>query len=54
MSQANIPYWKRDNLRNLMKGLKKPLDDLDKARKASVMGDVSDTVETLYNTINFC
>jgi hypothetical protein len=39
-SQAVVPYWRRDNLRNNLKTLKKKLDDLDRQQKASVVNDV--------------
>lgn len=36
-----MPYWKRDNLRNSLKALKKTLDNLDKNRKAAILNEVS-------------
>jgi len=33
ISQSTIAYWKRENLRNELKGLKKKLDDADKEYK---------------------
>ena len=40
VSQAVVPYWRRDNLRNSIKSLKKSLDDLDKAKKAAILSEV--------------
>jgi len=48
MSQASIPYWKRDNLRNDLKTLKKSLDDLDKRKKAAVLGEVVEETKKLF------
>lgn len=36
VSQAIIPAWKKDEMRTLLKGLKKTLDDKDRAAKAAV------------------
>lgn len=46
-SQASIPYWRRDNLRNSLKALKKKLDDLDRQRKANLVNDVVDEAKCL-------
>jgi len=40
ISQSNISYWKRDSLRGELKGLKKKMDDIDKARKAAIVNEV--------------
>ncbi|XP_013389030.1 alanine--tRNA ligase, cytoplasmic [Lingula anatina] len=50
-SHATIPYWRKDNIRNELKGLKKALDDLDKARKQAVMTEV---VEEAKKMIEAC
>jgi len=40
ITQSSISYWKRDSLRADLKGLKKKMDELDKARKAAVVNEV--------------
>ncbi|PSN35457.1 Alanine--tRNA ligase [Blattella germanica] len=40
VSHAVIPYWKKEELRTTLKGLKKQLDDKDRASKAAVSADV--------------
>ncbi|XP_018322304.1 alanine--tRNA ligase, cytoplasmic [Agrilus planipennis] len=40
ISQAVIPYWKKDELRNVLKGLKKNLDDKERADKAAIANQV--------------
>lgn len=47
VTQSVIPYWQKDELRTELKGLKKRLDDLDKARKASVITDVSEQAKQM-------
>lgn len=47
VSQANIAYWKKDDLRNLLKGLKKRADDVERAIKAAVVNDVADAAKKL-------
>ena len=42
-----IPYWQKDQLRTELKGLKKRLDDLDKARKAAVISEVSEQAKQM-------
>ena len=46
-SQATVPYWRRDNLRNNLKALKKKLDDLDRQQKASIVNDVVEEAKLL-------
>jgi alanyl-tRNA synthetase len=48
-SQACVPYWRRDNLRNNLKALKKKLDDLDKQRKASLLTDAVEEAKRLIS-----
>lgn len=43
LNVAVIPQWRKDNLRNSLKDLKKKLDDLDKARKAALIQNAKDT-----------
>nr|XP_023020343.1 alanine--tRNA ligase, cytoplasmic [Leptinotarsa decemlineata] len=45
VSQAVIPYWKKDEMRNTLKNLKKALDDKDRAVKAAVANKVVDEVK---------
>ncbi|KAK3086415.1 hypothetical protein FSP39_018170 [Pinctada imbricata] len=40
IAQSVISYWRRDELRGEVKGLKKKMDDLDKAKKAMIMTEV--------------
>lgn len=47
VTQSVIPYWQKDELRTELKGLKKRLDDLDKARKATVISDVSEQAKQM-------
>ena len=42
-----IPYWQKDSLRTELKGLKKRLDDIDKARKAAVINEVSELAKQM-------
>ena len=42
-----IPYWQKDQLRTELKGLKKRLDDLDKARKAAVISEVAEQAKQM-------
>ena len=37
ISESQISYWKKDEMRNKLKALKKTVDDRDKAKKAAVM-----------------
>ncbi|CAH1779871.1 unnamed protein product [Owenia fusiformis] len=50
ISQAGIAYWRRDDLRNKLKMLKKKLDDVDKARKAAVMTEVVEEAKKMIET----
>lgn len=45
ISQAVIPYWKKDEMRNILKNLKKALDDKDRATKAAVATKVVDEIK---------
>ncbi|XP_063232495.1 alanine--tRNA ligase, cytoplasmic isoform X2 [Bacillus rossius redtenbacheri] len=47
ISHATIPYWKKDEMRNILKNLKKKLDDKDRANKASVVTNVTEEAKTL-------
>lgn len=40
ISQATIQYWKKDELRNSLKAIKKTLDDKEKTAKNAVMNNV--------------
>lgn len=42
VAQSSIAYWKRDALRAELKALKKKMDDVDKARKAAVVNQVTE------------
>lgn len=45
ISQALIPYWKRDEMRTILKNLKKTLDDKDRAAKAAVAVKVVEEIK---------
>lgn len=45
VSQAVIPYWKKEEIRNTLKNLKKTLDDKDRAAKAAVANQVVDQIK---------
>jgi len=47
ISPSNIPHWKKDDLRNTLKELKKSLDDLERASKAQVMTQVVEETKKL-------
>ena len=47
VSQANIAHWKKDDLRNLLKALKKRVDDVERAVKAAVVNDVAEAAKKL-------
>lgn len=42
-----ISYWEKDRLRTELKGLKKKMDDLDKARKAAIVSDVTEKAKQM-------
>ncbi|XP_055943134.1 alanine--tRNA ligase, cytoplasmic-like [Argiope bruennichi] len=48
ISQSNISYWKKDEMRNNLKNLKKKLDDLDRANKAAVVQTITDEAKKLF------
>lgn len=45
VSQAVIPYWKKEEIRNNLKTLKKNLDDKDRAAKTAVANKVVDEIK---------
>lgn len=45
VSHATIPYWKKEEIRNSLKTLKKNLDDKDRAAKAAVANKVVDEIK---------
>ncbi|XP_050307054.1 alanine--tRNA ligase, cytoplasmic [Anthonomus grandis grandis] len=45
VSQAVIPYWKKEEIRNTLKTLKKTLDDKDRAVKAAIANKVVDEIK---------
>lgn len=47
VSQANISHWKKDDLRNSLKTLKKRVDDAERAVKAAVVNDVAEAAKKL-------
>lgn len=47
VSHAVIPYWRKDEIRNTLKTLKKKLDDKDRAAKAAVANQVVDQVKEI-------
>ncbi|KAL4234586.1 hypothetical protein ACF0H5_006227 [Mactra antiquata] len=47
VSQSMISYWEKDRLRTELKGLKKKMDDLDKARKAAIVAEVTEKAKQM-------
>ncbi|CAG9840845.1 unnamed protein product [Diabrotica balteata] len=45
VSHALIPYWKKEEIRNILKNLKKALDDKDRAAKAAVANQVVEEIK---------
>lgn len=45
VSHAVIPYWKKDEIRNELKNLKKALDDKERALKAAIANKVVEEVK---------
>ncbi|XP_042908384.1 alanine--tRNA ligase, cytoplasmic [Parasteatoda tepidariorum] len=50
ISQSNISYWKKDEMRNNLKNLKKQLDDLDRANKAAVVQTITEEAKHMFET----
>lgn len=48
ISQSNISYWKKDELRSNLKNLKKQLDDLDRANKAAVVQTIAEEAKHMF------
>ncbi|GFU43713.1 alanine--tRNA ligase, cytoplasmic [Nephila pilipes] len=48
ISQSNISYWKKDEMRNNLKNLKKKLDDLDRANKAAIVQTITEEAKKLF------
>jgi len=46
VSHATIPHWRKDELRSMLKDMKKILDDKDRARKAAVIVEVGDQAKS--------
>ena len=49
ISAAQVSYWKKDELRNALKVLKKTIDDKEKTRKTAVINEVVESAKTLFN-----
>ena len=49
ISAAQVSYWKKDELRNALKVLKKTIDDKEKTRKTAVINEVVESAKTLLN-----
>lgn len=47
ISHAQISYWKKDELRNMLKNLKKQLDDKERAAKAETVNKVTEKAKEL-------
>lgn len=47
ISQAVIPCWRKDEMRDMLKSLKKALDDKERAAKAAIANSVVETVQQL-------
>lgn len=51
-SRLLIPYWKKDELRTLLKNLKKSLDDKDRAAKTALAQKIVEEIKTYVATSN--
>ena len=49
ISAAQVSYWKKDELRNALKVLKKAIDDKEKARKTALINEVVESAKTILN-----
>lgn len=47
ISHAQISYWKKDELRNMLKNLKKQLDDKERAAKALIITQVTEKAKEM-------
>ncbi|XP_067006917.2 alanine--tRNA ligase, cytoplasmic [Anabrus simplex] len=47
VSHATIPYWKKEEMRTRLKGMKKQLDDKDRMSKAAVSSTVAEDAKAL-------
>lgn len=47
ISQAQISYWKKDELRNMLKNLKKQLDDKERASKAAIINQITEKAKEI-------
>lgn len=47
VSHAVIPYWKKDDMRNELKALKKQIDDKERAGKAAIATNVAEKAKEL-------
>ena len=52
VSQSNIAYWKKEELRNELNNVKKQLDAIDRANKAAQVTQVVETAKTLAQELN--
>ncbi len=50
ISAALISYWKKDEMRNKLKALKKKIDDKDRERKAAVITETANFAKTLLES----
>ena len=47
MSQATIASWCKDNLRNSIQALKKPLDDMERSMMAAISAEVAEQAKSM-------
>ncbi|RWS11029.1 alanine--tRNA ligase: cytoplasmic-like protein, partial [Dinothrombium tinctorium] len=47
ISQSNISYWKKDDLRTKLNNLKKKIDNIEKASKASVLNETVEQAKAI-------
>lgn len=50
ISQANVAYWKKEDLRNTLKTLKKKADDVERALKNAVVNEVAEAAKQLVSS----
>lgn len=47
IAKATLPYWKKEDLRNLLKGMKRSVDEAERAQKAAHASQVLERVRAL-------
>ncbi|XP_067135714.1 alanine--tRNA ligase, cytoplasmic [Centruroides vittatus] len=50
ISKSNISYWKKEEMRNNLKNLKKQLDDMERAQKAAILQEVVEETKNIIQS----